>query len=435
MNKGRVISRWANLMNEPLTLDLKAAPSAPSPVQARSSAPRRFGGIVLVAIGVLIVVCAGAALYWSMGRKSAVAYVTAKVSRGPVVRAVTTSGTVNPMITVPIGTYVSGVIEARYCDYNTQVKKGQICAKIDPRPYQVVVDQDRANVGVARAQLVKDQANLVYAKLAYDRNKRLGVSRAVSLDVVDASKNALDQATAQIGLDEATIALQEAQLHAAQINLGYTDIISPVDGTVVTRSVEMGQTVAASFQTPTLFLVARDLTTMQVDTNVSESDIGAIKRGNKASFTVESFPNRPFKGEVTEVRQSPQTIQNVVTYDVVVSVPNQDLMLKPGMTATTRIVVDERADALRAPDQALRFSPGAVGGLPAAQTVPDGSGGVRIWVLRNGSPSPIVIVPGLDDDAYTEILKGDLRPGDRAVQPYLLKVIEMMDLRPPSAAA
>ena len=403
-------------MPESLTLEPKS-PQAPqaSPQAAPVAAPRRGLGVVAAAMIVGAALVAGVAIYWTMGRDSGAHYVTQKISRGPVVRAVTTSGTVNPVITVQIGTYVSGVIEARYCDYNTQVKKGQICAKIDPRPYQVVVDQDKANLGVARAQLVKDQANLVYATLAHDRNKRLAATKAVSQDVLDASKNALDQASAQIGLDQATIALQAALLHAAEINLGYTDIISPVDGTIVTRAVEMGQTVAASFQTPTLFLVGTDLTIMQVDTNVSESDIGAIKSGDKASFTVESFPNRVFNANVTEVRQSPQTIQNVVTYDVVVAAPNQDLSLKPGMTATTRIVVDERADVLRAPDQALRYVPGGLVGVPAAQTPPDGSGGVRVWALRNGSPTPVIIVPGLDDDSYTEIVKGDLHVGDEII--------------------
>jgi HlyD family secretion protein len=385
------------------------------PLQRAPLAARPLAGAAPFVIGGALLLIAGLALFWTMGRENGVRYVTQKVSRGPVVRAVTTSGTVNPVITVQVGTYVSGVILARYCDYNTPVKTGQVCAKIDPRPYQVIVDQNRASLGVARAQLIKDQANLAYAKVAYERNKKLVVSKAVSQDVLDASKSAYDQATAQIGLDEATIAQQEANLHAAQINLGYTDIISPVDGTVVTRAVEMGQTVAASFQTPTLFLIATDLTLMQVDTNVSESDVGAIKVGDKASFTVESFPNRPYNAEVTEVRQSPQTIQNVVTYDVVVSAPNKDHSLKPGMTATTRIVVDERADVLRAPDLALRYTPATYAGLPGASTVPDGSGGVRIWVLRDGKPQPVVVIPGLDDDTYTEIVKGDLHPGDEII--------------------
>jgi HlyD family secretion protein len=397
------------------SVEYESETRAPKAGPAPLIGSRRSGWRLPAFLVVGVVALGGASFYWITGRESVVHYVTQKVTRGPIVRAVTTSGTVNPVITVQVGTYVSGVIQARYCDYNTQVHKGQVCAKIDPRPYQVVVDQDKANLSVARAQLVKDQANLAYAKLAYGRSQRLVTMKAVSQDTLDSSKNAYDQAQAQIGLDEATIALQEAQLHAAQINLGYTDIISPVDGTVVTRSVEMGQTVAASFQTPTLFLVATDLTTMQVDTNVSESDIGAIKRGNKASFTVESFPTRPFRGEVMEVRQSPQTIQNVVTYDVVVNAPNQDLALKPGMTATTRIIVDERADVLRAPDQALRYSPVSHLGASNITSPPDGSGGGRVWVLRDGSPRPVFIVPGLDDDSFTEIVKGELQEGDEII--------------------
>jgi HlyD family secretion protein len=380
---------------------------------ARSAKSRRW--LIPAIIVVIAIALGGVEVYRFANKGTGARYLTQKLTRGPIVKAVTTSGTVNPVITVQVGTYVSGVIQARYCDYNTRVKKGQICAKIDPRPYQVVVDQDKATLGVGRAQLVKDQADLAYAKIAYERNKKLAATKSVSLDVLDASKAALDRATAQIGLDEATIALQGAQLRAAEISLGYTDIISPVDGTVVSRSVEMGQTVAASFQTPTLFLVATDLTTMQVDTNVSESDIGAIKRGDRATFTVESFPNRTFSGEVTEVRQSPQTIQNVVTYDVVVGASNKDLALKPGMTATTRIILDERKDVLQIPDQALRYQPGVIPGLTGAPPPLGESGGVRLWVLREGAPQMVVIIPGLDDDSFTEVLKGDLQAGDDVI--------------------
>ena len=203
---------------------------------------------------------------------------------------------------------------------------------------------------------------------------------------LDNAKSLLDQASAQVGVDVATIAQHEAQLATAQVNLDYTNIVSPVDGTVVSRNVTMGQTVAASFQTPTLFLIATDLTKMQVDTNVSESDIGGIKEGNKALFTVDAFPKRTFEGAVTQVRQSPQTVQNVVTYDVVVSVDNTDLALKPGMTAATRIVIDQRTDVLRVPSQALRYAPAAR--QPARQqrsrTAPATQG--RVWVLRDGKP-------------------------------------------------
>lgn len=378
--------------------------------------PARKGlGLFLALLGAGVIAFAGFEISRLVGKGAAVRYLTQKVTRGAVVRAVTTSGTVNPVITVQVGTYVSGVIQARYCDYNTKVTKSQVCAKIDPRPYQVVVDQSRATLGVGQAQLIKDQADLSYARVAYERNRRLVTTKSVSQDVLDSSKAALDRAMAQIGLDQATIALQQAQLHAAEINLGYTDIVSPVDGTVVSRSVEMGQTVAASFQTPTLFLVATDLTSMQVDTNVSESDIGAVKQGDRATFTVESFPNRMFSGKVTEVRQSPQTIQNVVTYDAVVGVRNHDQALKPGMTATTRIVVDERRDVLRIPDQALRYQPGRVPGLAGAPPPVDLNGGVRVWALRGGEPQMLVIMPGLDDDTFTEVIKGDLQAGDEII--------------------
>ncbi|MGE5387655.1 MAG: efflux RND transporter periplasmic adaptor subunit [Hyphomicrobiales bacterium] len=392
---------------------MTAEEAASAKIQGR---PIRKGvGFIIALLGASAIAFAGFEIFRLAGKGTGLRYLTQRVTRGAVVRAVTTSGTVNPVITVQVGTYVSGVIQARYCDYNTKVTKGQVCAKIDPRPYEVVVDQSRATLGVGQAQLVKDQADLAYARIAYERNKRLVATKSVSQDVLDSSKAAFDRATAQIGLDQATIALQQAQLHAAEINLGYTDIVSPVDGTVVSRSVEMGQTVAASFQTPTLFLVATDLTSMQVDTNVSESDIGAVKRGDKATFTVESFPNRTFSGKVTEVRQSPQTIQNVVTYDAVVGVRNQDQALKPGMTATARVVVDERQDVLRVPDQALRYQRDGVPGLTSASAPVDVNGGVRVWTLRGGEPQMVVIVPGLDDDTFTEVVKGDLQVGDEII--------------------
>ena len=206
------------------------------------------------------------------------------------------------------------------------------------------------------------------------------------------------------------------------MNLDYTNITSPVDGTVVSRNVTMGQTVAASFQTPTLFLIATDLTKMQVDTNVSESDIGGIKEGDRATFVVDAFPKRTFAGAVTQARQSPQTVQNVVTFDVVVSVDNSDLALKPGMTASTKIIVDQRNDAIRVPDQALRYAPGGLeGGATPEATAPlvTSSIGIneagQLWVLRDGQPKAIWVVLGLDDDSFTEIIKGDLKVGDQVI--------------------
>ena len=301
------------------------------------------------------------------------------------------------------------MIQDLQCDYNTQVKKGQICAKIDPRPYQTVVDQNKANLAVAKAQLEKDKANLAYTKLSLDRAAGLVQTKAVSQDTYDNAKSTYDQALATITFDEATIQQRQAALDAAQVNLDYTNIVSPVDGTVVSRNVTMGQTVAASFQTPTLFLIATDLTKMQVDTNVSESDIGGIKDGNKAAFTVDAYPKRTFDGSVTQVRQSPQTVQNVVTYDVVVSVDNHRSGAEAGHDGGDRIITEQRTDVIRVPSQALRYSPSRAPATSgnAAQT--------QVWVLRDGEPVAVPVIGGLDDDSFTEIVTGDLKPGDQVI--------------------
>ncbi|HEX6613785.1 MAG TPA: efflux RND transporter periplasmic adaptor subunit [Rhodanobacteraceae bacterium] len=313
------------------------------------------------------------------------------------------------MLTVIVGSYVSGVIQSIACDFNTRVGKGQICATIDPRPYQTAVDSARAEPGNAQAQKVKDEAALAYARAAYARAQSLVKPGYVSRDMLDSARSAYRAALAQVALDSATITSREAALNAAIVNLGYTRIVSPVNGTVVSRNVTIGQTVAASFQTPTLFLIATDMTRMQVDTNVSESDIGSVREGQRASFHVESFPRRRFDATVVQVRQAPQTVQNVVTYDVVLGVDNRDLALKPGMTATARITTAARANVLRVPDQALRY-------VPSAEATPAANGkGARVWTLVNGRPSPVRIVTGLDDDSFTEVLGGDLKPGERVI--------------------
>jgi HlyD family secretion protein len=400
-------------MNKPVAIDTaRIEPVAPVvlvpkpppivPAGPRFRKPWLIAGLLSLALLAVIGVA-----WWLATAEAPVRYTTALVTRGAVTRAVTATGTVNPVLTIIVGAYDSGVIQDLQCDYNTQVKKGQICAKIDPRPYQTVVDQNKANLAVAKAQLEKDKANLAYTKLGLDRAAKLVQTKAVSQDTYDNAKSTYDQALATITFDEATIQQRQAALDAAQVNLDYTNIVSPVDGTVVSRNVTMGQTVAASFQTPTLFLIATDLTKMQVDTNVSESDIGGVKDGNKSTFTVDAFPKRTFKGAVNQVRQSPQTVQNVVTYDVVVGVDNSDLALKPGMTAATRIVIDQRDDVIRVPSQALRFSPG--GASAATQGQP------QVWVLRDGQPVAVPVTTGLDDDSFTEIVKGELKPDDRVI--------------------
>jgi HlyD family secretion protein len=383
---------------------LSAVPSTPAPAAPNRHTAKRWA---IGAAVTLVLLVAGWAAWSSLSGGAAVRYVTAPATIGPISDSVTATGTVNPELTIIVGTYVSGVIQELSCDYNTQVKRGQSCAKIDPRPYQSIVDQAKANLAIANAQLEKDRASLTYAKVSFERATTLAQTMAASKDSVDNAKNVYDQALAQITFDQATIRQRQAMLDAAQINLGYTDIISPVEGTVVSRNVTMGQTVAASFQTPTLFLIATDLTKMQVDANVSEGDIGGIKVGNRATFTVDAYAKRVFRGTVTQVRQSPQTVQNVVTYDVVVSVNNSDLALMPGLTAATQIIIDQRSDVLRVPNQALRYIPT---GTAIHETDPP-----RVWVLRDGSPARVQVAIGLDDDNFTEILHGDLKPGDKVI--------------------
>jgi HlyD family secretion protein len=401
--------------------DLKVLPGpgslSPPVTRATPTPPVRFRGRrrwwAIATLAALLVVGIAAEAWRASTAAMPVSYVTTAVTRGAVTRAVTASGSVNPEITIQVGTYVSGVIQELRCDYNTQVRKGQLCAKIDARPYQMIVDQDEANLSAAKAQLAKDQTNVEYARLTYDRTAGLRERGIVSQDTLDGAKSAYDQATAQVELDKSNVTQHEAGLRAANLNIDYTNIISPVDGTVVSRNVTMGQTVAASFQTPTLFLIATDLTKMQVDANVSESDIGGIRVGNTSTFTVEAFPNHVFEGRVTQVRQAPQTVQNVVTYDVVISVRNPDLLLKPGMTATVRIIVDSRDDVVRVPDQALRYAPGGLKSASAA-TAP-ANARARVWILREGRPVVVPITTGLDDDTQTEVVEGELKPGDEVV--------------------
>lgn len=378
----------------------------------------------LAVAGVLVLV-GGGGYYWTRHRETPARYVTVPVTRGAVAVALTATGTVNPVTVVEVGTYVSGPIVRWSCDYNTRVTVGQLCAQIDPRPFQMIADQAAANLAVAKAQLVKDQAGLTYAKTTYERDSGLLQRGIVSQATLDNEKSTYDQAVAQITYDESAIQERQAEVNATQVNLGFTRIISPVNGIVVSRNIEIGQTVAASFQTPILFLIATDLTKMQVDTNVSESDIGGVKVSDRATFTVQTFPNRQFQGAVRQVRQAPTTVQNVVTYDVVVAVDNGDGALKPGMTATTRIVKAEHDDVLMLPEQALRFLPEGVktersgaGGHRSERSASTGADGThrgRAWVLRDGKPVAVPITVGLEDGTSAEVAKGELAEGDQVI--------------------
>jgi len=354
-----------------------------------------------IVIALLILVAVAGVAWWSMHRTASVQYMTVPAARGTITRTATATGTVNPVLTIIVGAYDSGVIQNLYCDYNTQVRAGQVCAKIDPRPYQATFDQ-------YNGQLLRDQAMLDEARNDLARYQKLVEQNSI------ARQQAEDQAYI-VKQDEGIVKLDQAYVNGAKLNLDYTDIVSPVDGTVVSRNVTGGQTVASSFQTPTLFLIAKDLKQLEVDTNTSEADMGGVKEGDKATFTVDAFPQRIFQGSVTQRRQSPQTVQNVVTYDVVVGVDNSDLALIPGMTASTTIIIDQRNDVLRVPNQALRYVPGGLSAVVARSAVTPTSKQPQLWVLRDGLPVAVTVVLGLSDDNFTEIVQGDVRPGDQVI--------------------
>lgn len=385
--------------------------SAQEPVRETARSRRRAGRFGRYLFIVCATVLALLATSWVVRRPAAPRYLTAPVSRGTVARSVTATGTVNPVMTIIIGSYVSGVIRDVYCDYNTQVKKGQHCARIDPRPYQAALAQ-------AKGELARDSAQLSGARLDLARYATLLRQNSVARITYTDQVALVHQLEGSVQLDRALVA-------NAEVNLEYTDIVSPVDGTVVARNITVGQTVAASFQTPTLFLIATDLTRMQVDTNTSESDIGAVSVGAPAEFTVEAFPDHVFHGSILQVRQAPQVVQNVVTYDAVVGVDNPDFLLKPGMTATVSIVTAQRDNVRRIPDQALRFTPNELGsaefrGAPqdagsGSAAVPAAPHATRVWVLRQDRPVAVPLRVGLDDGAYTEVVSGDLQAGDRVL--------------------
>jgi HlyD family secretion protein len=351
---------------------------------------------------ILILVLAGAVVgytYFYRGKDSAVRYRTVKVERGSIAAFVTANGTINPVITVLVGSQVSGTIQTLYADYNSLVKKGQLIARIDPALFQAQVSQAKAklenaratflngqaDIATARSNVESNRANVIKAKVSVDDTKRnlnrsleLFARSLISASDRDSAQTAYDSAQAQLEaaqaqekaseaqLDSAKAKLEaaraqikqsEAELELAQVNLDHTKITAPVTGIVISRNVDVGQTVAASLQAPTLFTIAQDLTEMQVDTNVSEADIGRVEIGQEATFTVDAFPDLTFLGKVTDIRNAPVTVQNVVTYDVVILVKNPELKLRPGMTANASILVAQRENALKIPNAALRFRP------------------------------------------------------------------------------
>ncbi len=349
-------------------------------------------------------------------------YRTDPVARGDIQQAVTATGTVNAVTTVLVGTQVSGTIKTLYVDFNSRVKKGQLIAQIDPSTFESQVLQAQANLLSAQANLQKAETSLANDKKTFERNKELLSKNLIAQSDLDTAETNYQSDNAQVASAKALIEQAKASLDYAKQNLAYTRIVSPVDGVVISRNVDVGQTVAASFQTPTLFTIAQDLTKMQIDTNVAESDIGVVKLGQEVDFTVDAYPDTTFEGKVWQIRQAPITVQNVVTYDVVIQVNNKDFKLMPGMTANVSIVIQTRRDVLRITNAALRFRmperPASAGNAAA------GSGdkkGPSVWILENGKPKRVVITPGISDGNYTEVVSGDMKEGQQAIVEALRK--------------
>jgi HlyD family secretion protein len=343
-------------------------------------------------------------------------YKTETIHRGNIEAMVTATGSVNAVKTVLVGTQVSGTIKDLHVDFNSPVKKGQLLAQIDPATFQAQVDQARANLLSAEANLKKNEAALFDAGRTFDRNKTLLAKNFISQSDLDTSETAVQTALALVDAAKAQVLQSRAALNQAETNLRYTRILSPVDGTVISRNIDVGQTVAASFQTPTLFTIAEDLTKMQIDTSVDEADIGQAKVGQEVRFTVDAYPDTNFSGLVSEIRNAPVTVQNVVTYDVVVQVSNADLKLKPGMTANVSIITSRKQGVLLVPNSALRFKPQEKGGEATGQSKRTSDiKGPAVWILENKQPKQRGVATGISDGSFTEIVSKDLREGQEII--------------------
>jgi len=343
--------------------------------------------------------------YWqSRQAASKDEYVTVNLDRGDIIKTVSANGTLNPVVLVNVGTQVSGTIQTLHADFNDRVKLGQVLAELDPSLFRAALDQSTANLANVQASLKLAEANAGRTRALFEKGY---VARAD-----------WDQAEQAVSGARAQVSAAQAMVKRDQTNLRYSVIKSPVSGIVVSRNVDVGQTVAATFQTPVLFTIAENLQRMQIDTTVAEADVGGIKVGQIGTFTVDAFPGREYRGRVRQIRLNSQVLQNVVTYNVVLDVANPDETLLPGMTAFVNIAVEKRQNVLRVPLSALRYKP--------AKGEPDKDKGLlklkvtqsnekTVYQLKDGQALPIVIKPGLSDNKYIEMLTGDLHPGDALI--------------------
>src|SRR5438105_3239272 len=362
-------------------------------------------GVIIVALLIILLVVRRCT------SSSASNYQTATVTRGPITQLVTATGTLNPVVNVQVGSQVSGNIQKLFADFNSEVKAGQTVAQIDPMLFQAAVTQAEGDVASA-------QAALELAKVNAARTQRLFAEK-------NSSQQDVDQANATLHQAEANVKIKQGALDKAKADLDHCTITSPIDGVVISRSVDVGQTVAASLQAPVIFQIANDLTKMQIDSNVAEADVGAVEVGQDVDFTVDAFPTRTFHGKVVQVRNAPITVQNVVTYDTVIGVTNPDLKLKPGMTANVSIIIAHKDNVLQLKNAALRFRPpeAAASAQPRSTSSPSGQRPTAarerkpdrtVYVLSYGRPKPVQIKTGISDGIVTEVTEGS-KEGDRVV--------------------
>jgi HlyD family secretion protein len=404
----------------------QAAPSQPSgerrpaplPVAKKSSATLRLGWLALA----LAIVSAVGVLWLRAPKAPALRYETSPLEVGTVAARVTATGTLSALVTVNVGSQVSGRIESLRADFGTRVSQGQMIATIEPALFRAAAAQARANHGVALATLERALAEQVNAERQFGRARALSADGVMSVADLDTSEAALGVARANAGSARANVAQAQGALDQAQLNLRYTTIVSPIDGVVISRNVDVGQTVAATLQAPVLFTIARDLRRMQVNTSVAEADIGKIRAGMPAIFSVDAYPGRTFQGTIRQVRDNAQTVQNVVTYDAVIDVDNPDYLLKPGMTANVKVEYQRRDGVLRVSNAALRFRPDPTTqalmakeaglNLPLPTTAPQER---LLWLVSSGRPRLASIQVGISDGTWTEITASEAQSGDSAI--------------------
>ena len=399
----------------------------------------KFKKPIMIIAALLLVGGAGFA-YWRMGGATKeTGYLTTPASKGNVRQVVASTGTLQAVVTVLVGSQISGTIDKLSADFNTKVKAGQVVVQLNQDKFKAAVDQARANLLAAQATYAKNKVTVADALRTLERNRELRKRDVMAQSELDASQTAYDAAVAQLEVSQAQIGQAQAALNQNMVDLNNTVIRSPVDGIVISRNVDVGQTVAASLSAPTLFSIANDLAKMEVHTSVDEADVGNISEGQQVSFTVDAFPARRFRGKVFQVRNAPTTIQNVVTYDAVVRIDNKELLLKPGMTANVQFLVSEKEDALTVPNMALRFKPPeekneaqellrqeqgrAAPPVVQRRTSRSGGGGaesrrvrqVKIYVLKDGKAQPVEVQLGITDGSKTEVISDKLAENDPVI--------------------